>query len=601
MGVESGYDFCGWATKNDLKCSDGRVIRKGAFKVQDGREVPLVYNHQHNSIDDVLGRALLHNMDGGVYVYGFFNDSDKGKRAKEAVKHGDIKSLSIWANNIEQEGSDVIHGVIREVSLVLAGANPGAFIESVVAHGLPMDDDEDECILYTGDNIRFQSQLSHADGDRAQSDKNGKSGNDNGDSGEKTVGELFNSLTDEQKAAVAIIVGQAVADETNNKNKEGKDMSHNIFDKDAQESEKYLSHADGMAIIAAAKECGSLKKAFKDYVGDDIIAHAVQMDGMTAATETQNYGINGVSMLLPDYKNLNTPPEFISRNMGWVSKVLAGVHKLPFMRIKSMYADITEDEARAKGYVKGDQKMPEVFATLQRTTDGQMIYKLQKLDREDILDITDFDIVPYIKREMDIMLDEEKARAILIGDGRQVNDKYKIKEDRIRPIAKDVDLFNVKVNVTIPASTSATDAAEMIIDEIIRSRKKYKGSGNPIFFTTEDAVTDMLLIKDKIGHKIYKTMDELKTALRVSDIVTVEPMEGQKIDMNDLVGVIVNLNDYAVGQNPRAKRDMFEDFDIDFNKYTYLKEEKFSGALIKPFSAITVTRTPAATGASLED
>lgn len=595
MGAESGYDFCGWATKNDLKCSDGRVIRKGAFKVQDGREVPLVYNHQHNSIDDVLGRALLHNMDGGVYVYGFFNDSDKGKRAKEAVKHGDIKSLSIWANNLEQEGSDVIHGVIREVSLVLAGANPGAFIESVVAHGLPMDDDEDECILYTGDNIRFQSQLSHADDDNAQSD------NDNVDSGEKTVGELFNSLTDEQKAAVAIIVGQAVADETNNKNEEGEDMSHNIFDKDAQESEKYLSHADGVAIIAAAKECGSLKKAFKDYVGDDIIAHAVPMDGMTAATETQDYGINGVSMLLPDYKNLNTPPEFISRNMGWVGKVLAGVHKLPFMRIKSMYADITEDEARAKGYVKGDQKMPEVFATLQRTTDGQMIYKLQKLDREDILDITDFDIIPWIKREMDIMLDEEKARAILIGDGRQVNDKYKIKEDRIRPIVKDVDLFNVKVNVTIPASTSATDAAEMIIDEIIRSRKKYKGSGNPVFFTTEDAVTDMLLIKDKIGHKIYKTMDELKTALRVSDIVTVEPMEGQKIDGKDLVGVIVNLNDYAVGQNPRAKRDMFEDFDIDFNKYTYLKEEKFSGALIKPFSAITVTRTSAATGASLED
>ena len=592
-----GYDFCGWATKNDMKCSDGRTIRKNAFASDDGKKVPLIWNHKHDSVDDVLGHAILENRENGVYAYCFLNNTEGGKNAKEALKHGDVESLSIWANSLVENAGDVTHGVIRELSLVLAGANPGAFIESVVAHGIPMDIEDEEGIIYTGEGISFEAEgLQHADEDGSSDDKKDDP-KDNKSNGDKTVGDVFNTLNEDQKMAVAIIVDQAVENakkENSGQDKEeggDGDMAHNIFDQDdkkEKETTRYLSHADGVSIIENAKRIGSLKVAFREFAGDDIIAHAVPMDGMTPTSENKNYGVNGIDMLLPEFRNQNIPPEFISRDMGWVSKVLAGTHKLPYQRIKSMYADITEDEARAKGYVKGDQKYPEVFSILTRTTDAQMIYKLQKLDRQDILEITDFDMVPWIKNEMDIMLDEEKARAILIGDGRLTTDRFKIKEDRIRPIVSDVDLFNVKVKVKATGTTGA-EIAEETIDSIIRARKRYKGSGNPTFFTTEDVVTEMLLIKDKIGHRVYKTMEELKTTLRVSDIVTVEPMSGYKIDGDELVGVIVNLRDYAVGQNPRAKRDMFEDFDIDFNKYTYLKEEMCSGALIKPFSALTIT------------
>lgn len=587
------YDFCGWATKNDLKCADGLTIRKNAFKVNDGTKVPLVWNHHHESVSNVLGHAMLKNKQEGVYAYCQFNDTAAGQEAKKVVRHGDIVSLSVLANNIEKNGTDVVHGVIREVSLVLAGANPGAFIESVIAHGIPIDDDDTDAVIYTGESLTFENEIAHADEEPKKEESKTASKDDDSE----TIGEVFDSLTDKQKTAVAIIIGQALSDKKGSEDDEkkgGDEMAHNIFDKNDKDDtqQTYLSHSDGIEIIQTAKQIGSLREAFRRKVGDDVIAHAVPMDGMTATTESKNYGVNGFDLMAPDYKNQNIPPEFISRDMGWVNTVLSGVHKLPYEKIRSMYADITEDDARAKGYIKGAQKFEEVFSILTRTTEGQMIYKLQKLDREDIMDIIDFDVVPWIKREMDIMLDEEKARAILIGDGRLSTDKYKIKEDRIRPIVKDVPLFNVRVKVkpdTAAATITYDELANATVDAVIRARKKYKGSGTPAFFTTDDVITEMLMIKDKIGHKIYKTMQELATALRVSAIIPVEPMAGYKIDNEELVGVIVNLQDYAVGQNPRAKRDMFEDFDIDFNKYTYLKEEKFSGALRKPFSALTVT------------
>lgn len=607
---KTGYDFCGWATKNNLRCSDGRVIRRGAFKDNDGNKVPLVWNHQHNSASEILGHAILENRNEGVYAYCSFNNTSAGKDAKEAVKHGDVTSLSIWANDLEQQGSDVLHGVIREVSLVLAGANPGAFIESVLAHGEPMEDYDEEGIIYTGADIIIESSISHADSsDDEDNSKDGqkKSDDDNEDdkSSEKTIEEVFNTLNEEQKAAVAIIVGQAVSDSKQD-NEEDEEMAHNIFDRDDNDTSQsgYLSHADGVAIIEKAKQIGSLKQAFREYMGDDVIIHAVPTGGMTlpgTSESTKTYGVKGMDMLLPEYQNQNVPPEFISRDQNWVGKVLSGVHKLPYEKVKTMFADITEDEARAKGYIKGDQKWPEVFSILTRTVDGQTIYKLQKLDRDDIITITEFELVPWIKREMDIMLDEEKARAILIGDGRLTTDKFKIKEDKIIPIVKDVDLFNIKVKVTVPANTSKSDVADTLIDKIIRARKKYKGSGEPSFYTTEDVITEMLSIKDKIGHRIYKTMQELATTLRVKEIVPVEPMSGYKIDTSELVGVIVNLTDYAVGQNPKAGRTMFEDFDIDFNKMTYLKEERFSGALRKPFSAITITLSGVSLSSDDED
>lgn len=587
-----GYDFKGYATRNNLKCSDGRVIRKNAFKENDGKRVPLVWNHQHNDPDMCLGHADLKNEEDGVVAYCSFNDTAKAQNAKKAVQHGDVVSLSIWANNLRQEADDVLHGVIREVSLVLAGANPGAFIESVMTHGMPMDEDDDEAILYTGDGIVIGGEIAHADEGQKKDPEPPKKTDEN--KSDKTVGEIFNSLNEEQKTAVAIIVGQAVADSKKDEKNEGgnEKMGHSIFDQEGREKDqrktRILSHSDGMAIIEAAKKVGSLRQAFRDYIGDeDVIVHAVPMQGMTGTTDTNTYGVRGMDMLMPEYRNQNMPPEFISRDMGWVGKVLRAVHNLPYERIKLMYADITEDDARAKGYIKGDQKWPEVFSVLNRIVEGQTIYKLQKLDRDDIITITEFDLVPWIKREMDVMLDEEKARAILIGDGRLLTDKFKIKEDRIIPVVKDVPLFNVRVKVK-PGSTDA-ETAETTIDTIIRARKQYKGSGEPTFYTTEDIITEMLLLKDKIGHKIYKTMQELATALRVKEIVPVEPMSGYKLDGEDLIGTIVNLDDYAVGQNPKAKRDMFEDFDIDFNQYTYLKEERFSGCLRKPYSALTIT------------
>ena len=622
------YDFSGWATKNDLKCADGRVIRRDAFKVNDGKKVPMVWNHQHNSISDVLGHAILENRKEGVYAYCTFNNTSAGQEAKECVKHGDVEALSIWANNLEQDGHDVLHGVIREVSLVLAGANPGAFVESVMAHGEPLYDDEDEAIIYSGEDLYFEHALKKEEDDEdedkedeTEDEEDSEEADDadeedseeedeeedkkkmkkdlkHADDGGRTVGEVLDELTDEQKKAVAIVIDQVLNDEKGSSSKEedDEDMKHNIFENDEQQT-NYISHDDMQRIFADAKRLGSLRDAVNEaFEEGGVLEHSIPMDGMTGpsqSTASQTYGFRDPDMLFPEYRNLNNPPEWISRNMDWVQKVMSGVHRSPFSRIKSQYADITEDAARAKGYMKGNLKKEEVFTLLKRTTDPQTIYKKQKLDRDDIVDITDFDVVAWIKAEMRVMLNEEIARAILIGDGRQADSDDKIQENHIRPIVKDVDLFNIKKEVV---ETQTEKGAKAVINTAIRARKDYKGSGNPVLFTTEDELTEMLLLEDGIGHKLYKTEAELATALRVSAIITVEAMEGYKVSINnvdkDLVGVIVNLSDYNVGADKGGEINLFDDFDIDYNQYKYLIETRISGALIKPFSAITLYRTP---------
>lgn len=586
------YDFCGWATKNNLRCADGRIIRQNAFQVNHGQKVPLVWNHQHNSAHDVLGHALLENRDEGVYAYCSFNGTPAGKDAKEVVSHGDVVSMSIWANNLEQIGPEVVHGAIREVSLVLAGANPGAFIESVLRHNEPMGDEDDEGIFYSGEGI----VMAHAEGN-IEPKKEEKDVAAEKESG-KTVGEVFDTLTEEQKKAVAIVIGQAVEDAQGGGDEEDdEDMKHNIFD--GEQEYNVLSHSDMQQIFTDAKRLGSLRDAVEQHMDEGgVLAHAIDTTGMTVATGKSTYGFNDPDMLFPDYKSLNNPPEWISRNMDWVSKVMSGVHHTPFSRIKSMYANITEDEARARGYIKGKQKKDEVFTTLKRTTDPQTIYKRQKLDRDDIIDITDFDVVAWIKAEMRVMLDEEIARAILIGDGRPSDSDDKIQELHIRPVVSDVPLFNTVVKISVPATADEAAIAKATINGIIRARKNYKGSGSPTFWTTEDVQTEMLLLEDGIGHKLYKSEAELATALRVSSLVPVEPMEGYKLTIESkqypLIGVIVNLNDYNVGADKGGAVSMFDDFDIDYNQQKYLIETRMSGALVKPYSALTIVLDKAA-------
>lgn len=585
-------DFSGWATKNDLKCADGKIIRSGAFKIQDGHKVPLVWNHRHDSPNDILGHAILENRNEGVYAYCYFNQSPSAKAAKESVAHGDITSLSIWANNLDLRGQEVIHGSIREVSLVHAGANPGAFIESVMVHGMSIEEDDTEAYIFTGEVLSLSHAVIKEKPEKEDVTKNIDVEKENPE--EETIEDVFNTLSKKQKEVVYAIIGGIVQGSKKENEEDEEDMKHNVFEKHGtEERTTFLSHDDMKQIFIDAKRCGSLREAVQQRVDDGELVHSAisKEGGMTTATGTQTYGFNDPSMLFPEYKTLVTQPEWISRNMDWVSKVMNNVHKTPFSRIKSVYADITEDEARAKGYIKGKQKKEEVFSTLKRTTDPQTIYKKQKMDRDDIIDITDFDAVAWIRAEMRIMLNEEIARAILIGDGRPADAEDKIQEIHVRPIATDVDLFNVKTVVTVQTDASAGDVAETVIDEILRARKKYKGSGNPIFFTTEDTLTEMLLLKDKVGHRLYKTEAELATALRVSEIVTVEPMEGQKISINteemDLIGIVVNLKDYNVGADKGGEINLFDDFDIDYNQYKYLIETRISGALIKPFSALT--------------
>ena len=578
------YDFSGWATRNDMKCSDGRIIRRDAFKANDGQKVPLVWNHQHNDPNEVLGHAILENRDEGVYAYCKFNESESGQTAKLLVQHGDVDALSIYANQLKQQGPNVMHGNIREVSLVLAGANPGAFIESIIKHG---EESDEEGIIFTGESIT----LSHSgrggssDGKKKKKElEHSKEPDDKKEDmtmtedpkktdGEETVADVFNTLTEKQKTVVYAMIGQALEDKDNENEGGDDDMKHNVFDTDNDTQENVLSHDAMETIIADGKRYGSLKESF--------LAHA------------QEYGIENIDYLFPEAKSLNNPPEFIKREMGWVQKVMSGVHHTPFSRIKSMFADITEDEARAKGYIKGKLKKEEVFSLLKRTTTPTTIYKKQKLDRDDVIDITDFDVVAWLKSEMRMMLNEEIARAILVGDGRLASSDDKINESNIRPIWKDEDLYNIKATIDVAASATPDQKAKAFIRAVIKSRKNYRGSGNPALFTTEDVLTDCLLLEDNQGRVIYDTEEKLRTALRVREIITVPVMEGltrtdDQSETLELMGIIVNLADYNVGADKGGAVSMFDDFDIDYNQQKYLIETRCSGALIKPFSAITL-------------
>lgn len=588
------FDFSGWATKNNLRCSDGRTIKSGALKHK--KVVPLFWNHQHNSPEDILGKAYLTDKEEGTWADCEFNDNPRSKAAKEAVIHGDIEALSIWANNVEQLGNDVIHGVIKEVSLVMAGANPGAYIESVFQHGEPMADDDDEGIFYMDDsNLIIHAEDDPKDKELEEKTTKSKVKDSPKDEEveEKTVENVIKTLNDDQKKAVALIIAAATSGSSDIEVKEDIEMKHNLFSDGTNNPGTILSHSDMETIIADGKRLGTLKEAIKLHMEEGgILAHAIDTEGLITGTGNQSYGVANPELLYPDYKPLTPVPEWISRDMGWVQKVLMDVHRSPFARIKSIYANITEDDARAKGYIKGKQKKEEVFTILKRTTDPQMVYKFQKIDRDDIIDITDFNMIAWIKSEMQLMLNEELARAILIGDGRPSDSEEKIKEDRIRPISKDVSLFNITKTVDVSASSNESEIANATINTIIRSRKEYKGSGNPKFWTTEDVLTGMLLLEDKVGRKIYKTEQELATALRVNEIVTVEPMSGVKIKVDSkelpLIGIITNLADYNLGNDKGGEVNMFDDFDIKFNQQLYLIETKASGALIKPFSAITI-------------
>ncbi|HAQ03001.1 TPA: phage major capsid protein [Candidatus Nomurabacteria bacterium] len=571
-------DFSGYATKNGIKCKDGRTIMRDAFAECDGITVPLVWQHLHNEPSNILGHAILENREDGVYTYGVFNDTPNGQNAKIAVEHGDIKALSIYANELVEKSKSVMHGVIREVSLVMAGANAGALIENVsIAHGDGTETDlDDEVIIFTG------LALEHADTSPADDSKT--TGND------ETVQEVFDTLSEKQKTVVYALIAevssqseddmaQSEDDDPDNTIKHttgDKNMKQNVFDKtDPETNLESLSHAQFDSIISTAKECGSFRTSF--------LAHAV------------DYGIENIDYLFPDAKTLTNSPDMIQRRMEWVTVFMNGTKHTPFSRIKSVHADITAEEARAKGYLKGGLKKDEVITLLKRITTPWTVYKKQKLDRDDIIDITDLDVVAWMKAEMRVMLDEELARACLISDGRGVEDDDKISETNIRPIYKDADLYAHKVRV------DADVEADEIIDAIIRARKEYKGSGNPVLFTTADFVNDMLLLKDTLGRRIYGTLAELEAALRVSKIVEVEVMEGVTRQSTDttpvtlnLLGILVNLNDYTIGADKGGGISMFDDFDIDYNQYKYLLETRCCGALTKPKSALVIEQVATA-------
>lgn len=563
-------DFSGWATRNDLKCADGRIIRKDAFKCNDGQKVPLVWNHQHNDPFNVLGHAVLENRNEGVYAYCSFNNSESGQAAREIVEHGDICALSIFANQLDQSGPNVLHGVIREVSLVHAGANPGAFIESVIKHGIEC---EDEAILSTAEPIVLAHSVNSEEESEDKAD--GKKDED-----KRTVADVFNTLNEEQKTVVYAIIGQVMdkagADTNNDSEEEETKMQHNLFDPETQqENTNTLSHDAIQTIIGDAKRCGSMKAS--------VLEHSAE------------YGIDQIDYLFPEAKSLNNPPEFIKRDTGWVGKVMGKVHHTPFSRIKSVFANITEDEARAKGYLKGNLKKEEVFSLLKRTTSATTVYKKQKMDRDDKIEITDFDVVAWLKSEMRMMLDEELARAYLIGDGRLSSSDDKINEGNIRPIYKDDDLYTIKKKVSVAKGADEDAKARAFIKQVIRARKDYKGSGNPDLYTTEDMLTSMLLLTDTTGRDLYADEAQLAKKLRVKEIITVPVMEGVKgVGGGELMGIVCNLIDYNVGADKGGAVNMFEDFDIDYNQEKFLIETRCSGALTKPYSAIALELDEAA-------
>ena len=628
------FDFGGWATRANLLCSDGRIIRENAFEECDGKKVPLVWNHQHNDPDAVLGYALLENRGDGVYAYGKFNDTDAGQNAKLLVQHGDIDQMSIYANKLKQQGRDVIHGVIREVSLVLAGANSGAVIDSVVMHS---DDSFEEGYIFSGEPLDVEDDLHHANkenskkGESEMAKEEVKAEETNSEEtiadvfntlnekqkkavyaiigmameekdaeepaeepaekemkhadtedGEETVEDVFNTLTEKQKKVVYALIGQALEDSADDMDEEddmeddmedeiegGKPtMKHNVFDTDVAENNDVLTHSEMVEIFNDAKRNGSL--------ADTVLQH----------------GIEQIDYLFPDAKSMDATPGFIKRDDTWVTDVMGSVHKSPFSRIKSVFADITEADARAKGYIKGNKKADEVFSLLKRTTTPTTIYKKQKLDRDDVVDITDFDVVAWLKSEMRMMLDEEIARAILVGDGRNSSSNDKINEQNVRPIWTDDDVYTIKAAVNVSDSTTDDEKAKAFIKACIKSRKEYKGSGNPVMYISEDMLTNCLLLEDGMGRVIYDSVEKLATALRVRKIVAVPVMENLTrvvgSNTHTLAGIYVNLADYNVGADKGGAVNMFDDFDIDYNQQKYLIETRCSGALIKPYAAVAI-------------
>lgn len=579
--MSKSYDFAGWVTRANLRCTDGRIIMNDAFKDCDGKRVPLVWAHQHNSVEDVLGHMDLENRGEGVYGYGYFNETDSGQNAKELVRNGDVTAMSIYANQLKQEGSSVRHGVIREVSLVLAGANPGAFIDSVMMHADGTTyTSEDEAQIYTGkvmEVIDMANKLEHAD---QAEEKQETPAAEKPEEGNETIGEIFNTLSDKQKKAVYAIVGSIMDDEDgddeeDDSEEDDADMKHNVFDTETNPMD-VISHDEMTAVITDARSRGSMK--------DAALAH----------------GITNIGNLFPEAQTIEKTPEFYKRDTDWVSVVMNGVHRSPFSRVKSTYADITADDARARGYVKGNQKVEETIAALKRVTTPTTIYKLQKLDRDDVIDITDFDVVAWIKGEMRMMLDEEIARAILVGDGRSASSNDKINEQNIRPIWKDDEAYTIHHIAKLAKDATQDDVAIAFIRDSVKSRKDYKGGGNPILFTTEDHLTNMLLLEDRVGRRLYDTVEKLATAMRVSRIITVPVMEGltrttTSADVGvtagttvQLAGIIVNLGDYNVGADRGGEVNLFDDFDINYNKQEYLIETRCSGAMIRPKGAIAL-------------
>lgn len=582
------YDFSGWATKNDLLCSDGRTIRRDAFKDNDGKVVPLVWNHDHTDPSNVLGHALLKNVSDGVYAYGSFNSNPKAIEAATLLAHGDIKALSIWANKLQQRGGDVLHGDIKEVSLVLAGANPAAIIDSVMVHG---EESDEEAIIYTGESICHSSgelkdefeetedAVEHAD-DKAEEPKKSDD--------YEAVPDIFKTLSEKQKNAVYALIAEIISENKGKENEDNKEedsvMKHNVFEQqNGDQQENVLCHADVKAAFDDAKRYGSLKDSFVAH-GLNEVTYMAHADG--------DYGIKNIDYLFPEARNVNNTIDFIKREDSWVRDFMSRVHRSPFSRIKSVHANITEDEARAKGYIKGNMKKEEVFTLLKRSTTPTTVYKKQKLDRDDVLDITDLDTVALVKGEMRGMLDEEIARAALVGDGRSASDDDKINEVNIRPIWTDADLYSIKVPIAVAAGDDDNKKATNFIRAAIKSRKNFRGSGTPVLYTTEDMLSDMLLLTDTTGRDIYDTVEKLCKKLRVSEIITVPVMEGLTRQVESktrtLAGIIVNLQDYNIGADKGGSINMFEDFDIDYNQMKYLIETRCSGALTKPYSAMVL-------------
>ena len=650
------FDCSGWATRADMLCSDGRTIRKNAFEECDGKTVPVVWNHKHDDPNAVLGHALLENRDDGVYTYITFNDTDAGQNAKLLVQHKDVDRLSIYANKLKQRGGDVIHGIIREVSLVLAGANPGAVIDSVMAHG---EDSEEEGIIYSGEYIENVDSLFHADEDDTKDEKGEpemaeETKKKEADNGEETIADVFNTLSEKQKKAVYALIGLAIEetkneggkkeekpaekkdeevkhsdDEEEKPSEEGKEEGKeetvaDVFNTLTEKQKKVVYALIGQALEDKGdeeddkdedvghsafddEEIGGGNNAMKHNVFDqetntqdqEVLSHSemeeifteAKRNGSLADTVLQ-HGITNIDYMFPDAKTIDNVPGFIKREDDWVAGVMAGVHKTPFSRIKSIFANITADEARAKGYIKGNQKVDEVFSMLKRTTTPTTIYKKQKLDRDDVIDITDFDVVAWLKTEMRMMLDEEIARAILVGDGRNQSSNDKINEQNIRPIWTDDDVYTVKAEIPITKATTADEKAKAFIKACIKSRKNYRGSGNPVMYMSEDMLTDCLLLEDVNGRVIYDTVEKLATTLRVTKIVTVPVMEGLKrvktTNTHFLAGIYVNLNDYNVGADKGGAVNMFDDFDIDYNAQKYLIETRCSGAMTKPYGAVAL-------------